>query len=71
MSSFKTFGLTIFAVVGLLGETVGSARAQCGTGCATEWSGGSVINLQPLPGTPFTQAYSINDAGQAVWREHR
>ena len=33
---------------------------------ATEWSDGSIINLGGLPGTMFSQAYSINDAGQAL-----
>ena len=56
----------IFVIVGSLGGVTGSARAQCLDGCATEWSGGSIINLRPLPGAPFSQAYSINDAGQAV-----
>ncbi len=33
---------------------------------AAEWSGGSVINLGGLPGSAFSEASSINDAGQAV-----
>ena len=37
-----------------------------GVNYATEWSGGSVINLGGLPGSTSSSAYSINDAGQAV-----
>ena len=33
---------------------------------ATEWSGGSVINLGGLPGSTSSYAEGINDAGQAV-----
>jgi probable HAF family extracellular repeat protein len=33
---------------------------------ATEWSGGSVIDLGGLPGSTQSSAYSINDAGQVV-----
>ena len=33
---------------------------------ATEWSSGGVITLEGLPGSTFTEAYSINNAGQAV-----
>jgi probable HAF family extracellular repeat protein len=36
------------------------------TGCATEWSGGSVIKLGSLPGFTESGANGINDAGQAV-----
>ena len=43
-------------------ETASSA----GDEYATEWSGGSVINLGNLPGSTFSVAVSINDAGQAV-----
>jgi probable HAF family extracellular repeat protein len=35
-------------------------------GGATEWSGGSVINLGSLPGSTFSGANGINDAGQVV-----
>jgi probable HAF family extracellular repeat protein len=67
-SHWKSSGLAIFAVGCLLGETTGSAHAQCNsfvTDCATEWSGSSVINLR-LPGSILSDARSINDAGQAV-----
>ncbi len=33
---------------------------------ATEWSGGSVIDLGGLPGSTASIASGINDAGQAV-----
>jgi probable HAF family extracellular repeat protein len=33
---------------------------------ATEWSGGSIIDLGGLPGSFGSVAQSINDAGQAV-----
>ena len=33
---------------------------------ATEWSGGSVINLGGLPGSTASIAHGINDAGQVV-----
>ena len=33
---------------------------------ATEWSSGSVINLGGLPGSTSSEAFGINDAGQAV-----
>src|ERR1700693_3190886 len=71
MSICKASGLAIFAAVCVLGETTGSAHAQCmssfeSASCATEWSGGSVINLGGLPGSSESQAFSINDAGQAV-----
>ena len=70
MSLWKSFGLAIFAVVCLLGETAGSAQAQCESSsihnCATEWSGGGVINLGGLPGFAASNAYGINDAGQVV-----
>jgi probable HAF family extracellular repeat protein len=69
MSQWKSFGLAIFAAVGLLGETASSARAQCsiaGNPCATEWSHGSAINIGGLPGSNESQAYGINDRGQAV-----
>jgi hypothetical protein len=71
MSFWKSFGLAIFAVC-LLGETTGSAHAQCSpsplsTSCATEWSAGSVIKLGALPGFTDSVANSIkDDAGQAV-----
>jgi uncharacterized membrane protein len=62
MSYWKSCGLVLFAAVCLLGVAAGSARAQI----ATEWSGGSVINLGGLPGSTFSSALSINDVGQAV-----
>ena len=37
-----------------------------GTVYATEWSGGSVINLGGLPGSTASYATAINDAGQVV-----
>ena len=69
MSLCKTSGLAIFAVICLLGATTGSARAQCflfeGV-CATEWSGGRVIDLEGLPGLTSSSASGINNVGQAV-----
>ena len=53
MSHWKSFGPAILVALGLLDETAGSAQAQCasfGAYCATEWSGGSVINLGGLSG---------------------
>ena len=65
MSYWKSFGVAIFAAAWLLGEATGSAQAQCtSSGCATEWSGGSAINLGGL--LLGSQAFSINDAGQVV-----
>ena len=55
MSHWKSFGVSIFAAISLLGETTGSAHAE-----ATEWDNGSIIDLGP--GVPE----SINDAGQRV-----
>jgi uncharacterized membrane protein len=69
MSHWKASGLAIFAVICLLGETTGSAHAQCNSFlsyCATEWSHGKVINLGGLPGSEASVARSINDAGQVV-----
>ena len=60
MSICKTFGLAMFATIGLLDETARSAHAQCLASCATAWSDGSVIGLGP------GIANSINDAGQVV-----
>jgi hypothetical protein len=37
-----------------------------GNEIATEWSGGSVINLGGLPGSTSSAALGINAAGQAV-----
>jgi uncharacterized membrane protein len=48
-----------------VGQAVGSSVVG-GTNVATEWSGGSVINLGGLPGSTNSQAFSINDAGLAV-----
>jgi hypothetical protein len=56
MSHWKAFGLAIFAAVCLLAGTAGSAQAQS----ATEWSGGSIINLGP------GAALGINDSGRVV-----
>jgi probable HAF family extracellular repeat protein len=68
MSLCKRFGLAIFAAVCLLAETAGSAHAQCtplpNFNCATEWSGGKIINLGGE--TTISTAAGINDAGQAV-----
>ena len=50
----------------LLGETTGSAHAQCNDGCAVEWSGGGPVNLGGLPGATYSIANGINDFGQAV-----
>ena len=66
MSRWKSFGLSIFTAVCLLGETVGSAHAQCSPTCATEWSGGGPVNLGGLPGATYSIANGINDVGQAV-----
>jgi hypothetical protein len=62
MSHWKSFGFALFAAVCLLGEGIGSAHAECdlSAACATEWSGGGIINLGQ--GT----AYSINGASQAA-----
>ena len=62
MSRWKSFGLSIFAAVCLLGETAGSARSQY----AVEWSGGGVINLRGLPGATYSIANGLDDFGQAV-----
>jgi probable HAF family extracellular repeat protein len=65
MSYWKSSVLTIFAAACLLGESTGFAQAQCGlivASCATEWSGGNVINVAGLD----SLAYGINDAGQVV-----
>jgi probable HAF family extracellular repeat protein len=72
MSHCKAFGFAIFAALCLLCETAGWARAQCnfsngnGTTCATEWSGGSVIDQGGLPGSMTSLATGINGAGQVV-----
>jgi uncharacterized membrane protein len=57
--------LAIFGFVCLLGvDAAGSAHAQ---EYATEWSGGSVINLGRFqPDGSSSNATSINDAGQVV-----
>jgi uncharacterized membrane protein len=65
MSHWKSFGLAIFAAGCLLNETTDPAHAQCNP-CATEWSGGSVIELPSLPGATDSVALGINDMGQAV-----
>jgi probable HAF family extracellular repeat protein len=65
MSHWKSFGLTLFAAVYLMGEATGSAHAQ-NTDFATEWAGGRIIDLGGLPGSTTSQAFGINDAGQVV-----
>jgi uncharacterized membrane protein len=62
MSRWKSFGLSFFTAVCLLGETPGSARAQY----AVQWSGGGPVNLGGLPGATDSIANGINDFGQAV-----
>jgi hypothetical protein len=75
MSHWKAFGLAIFAAACLLGETTGSARAQCiaGNPCATEWSRGSAIPIEGLPDSNESQAYGINErrAGGRIQRCRR
>jgi len=67
MSYWKSFGLATFAVVCLLGEATASETTGCYLqGCATEWSGGEIINLGALPGYSQSIAGGINNAGQAV-----
>jgi uncharacterized membrane protein len=61
MSHWKSCGFVFFAMVCLVGETAGSAHAQI---YATEWSGGSIINLGGLSGSVGSEALSIN--GEAV-----
>jgi probable HAF family extracellular repeat protein len=41
-------------------------HVPCFTSYATEWSGGSIINLVGLPGFDSSQASGINNAGQVV-----
>ena len=47
-----------------------SAHAQCNflsdLECATEWSGGKIIDLGGLPGSNYSIAQGINDDGQVV-----
>ena len=67
MLHWKAFGLAIFAALCLLGETTGSAHAQCNIfGCATEWSVGGITVLPGFPGASASAAYGVNDAGQVV-----
>jgi uncharacterized membrane protein len=69
MSHWKSSGLALFAAACLVGGSIGSAHAQCNpfnTQCATEWSGGSVVNLGGLSGSAGSVAQGINNAGQAV-----
>ena len=47
------------------GQVVGWSQVG-GTVYATEWSGGSVINLGRLPGSTASYATGVNDAGQVV-----
>ena len=65
MSLCNSSRLAVFAVSLLVVGATGSACAQC-VECATEWSGGSVINLGALPGSTYSFALGINDAGQTV-----
>ena len=65
MSNWKSFGLAIFAAIGLLGKATGSAQAQLYNN-ATEWSGGDIINLGVLAGWTSSGATGINDAGQVA-----
>ena len=48
------------------GKAGGSPLDFSGVETATEWSGGSVINLGGLAGSTFSGAAGINDAGQVV-----
>jgi probable HAF family extracellular repeat protein len=64
---------TALSLLGVLTPTNASAASPCLVGilCATEWSGGSVINLGGLPGSTLpgsigNVATSINDRGQVV-----
>jgi hypothetical protein len=67
MSHWKAFGLAIFAAICLLCETSGSAQAQCAMFlCATQWSGGSVTNLEGPSGSLGSVAEGVNNNGQAV-----
>jgi probable HAF family extracellular repeat protein len=70
MSHWKSLALGFFATVCLLGETTGSAYAQCSSSpppCGpTEWSDGRVMDLGGPPGSTLSLAFSVNDAGQAV-----
>ena len=67
MAYWKSFGLALFAAVGLLSEARGSARAEIYEYTyAVEWSNGNVINLGGLSGYTSSSAAGINDAGQVV-----
>jgi hypothetical protein len=60
----KAFRLAILAAGSLLlTETNGWAYVSCGSSCAVEWSGDSIINLGGLPGS---EALGINNSGQVV-----
>src|SRR5271157_5076312 len=48
------------------GQVVGYSISPGGPSAATLWSGGSIINLAPLPGYTSSFAYGINNAGQVV-----
>src|SRR5574337_1289739 len=63
MLHFQASKLAVFASVCSLSGVVSSAQAK---NYATEWSGGSVINLDGLPGASDSAACAINDAGQIV-----
>jgi probable HAF family extracellular repeat protein len=64
----KASALAVFGTVCLLTSEIAGPASACMTGqtCATEWSNGHVIELGGLPGSTYSVAYSINDAGQAV-----
>jgi uncharacterized membrane protein len=72
MSPWKASGLAAFATLCLIGETTGSADAQCSAPplahpvCATEWSGDAGANLGRPPGSTVSYAFGINHPGQAV-----
>ena len=75
MSLRKVFGLAILAVFCLLGATAGSAHAQCnhfsGAYCATDWSGGSVIDLGVPNSTRNFAEGSTTRAGRGKQRCRR
>jgi probable HAF family extracellular repeat protein len=63
MSFARAFGLALFNVVCLVGETASPAHAQS---YATEWSAGRAVELRGLPDATTNAANGINDNGQAV-----
>jgi uncharacterized membrane protein len=50
----------------VVGESGGEGCSYAAGCFATEWSGGSVINLGGLPGSYYSYADGINDAGMIV-----